>query len=147
MGGWRARCERMLIVAAAAALCSCTTTLEHENGPPKDPTSFEKKGERFQKSLAKRLEKQLVSPEEDAAKRMAQAADGILKPGEPIWIPDLGSTAGSVEISPSEREAGPRSLILLPFTAMGKVIGALKAKFTGKMDFAKASAAVKQLLT
>ncbi len=29
---------------------------------------------------------------------------------------------------------------------MGKVIGALKAKFTGKMDFAKASAAVKQLL-
>ncbi len=29
---------------------------------------------------------------------------------------------------------------------MGKVIGALKAKFTGKMDFAKASAAVKKLL-
>jgi uncharacterized protein YqeY len=30
---------------------------------------------------------------------------------------------------------------------MGKVIGALKAKFTGKMDFAKASGLVKAMLT
>ena len=29
---------------------------------------------------------------------------------------------------------------------MGKVVGALKAKFTGQMDFAKASAVVKGLL-
>jgi uncharacterized protein YqeY len=29
---------------------------------------------------------------------------------------------------------------------MGKVIGALKAKFTGQMDFAKASALVKAAL-
>ena len=29
---------------------------------------------------------------------------------------------------------------------MGKVVGALKAKYTGQMDFAKASAAVKGLL-
>jgi uncharacterized protein len=30
---------------------------------------------------------------------------------------------------------------------MGKVIGALKAKFVGKMDFAKASGLVKGMLT
>ena len=30
---------------------------------------------------------------------------------------------------------------------MGKVVGALKAKFTGQMDFAKASAAVKAALS
>jgi len=49
-----------------------------------------------------------------------------LQSGEPFWIPDLASPDGSMEISPSEREAGPRSLIVLPFTAMGKVIGALE---------------------
>ncbi len=32
MGGWRARCERIVIVAAVAALCSCSMTLEDE-GP------------------------------------------------------------------------------------------------------------------
>ena len=86
MRGWRARCEAMAIVAVAAALCSCSATMEHEHGPAKDTGSYASKGERFRRNLAKRLESQILSPAEEAAQRQARAGDGILQPGEPIWV-------------------------------------------------------------
>lgn len=89
MEGWRARCERIVIVAAAAALCSCSMTLEREGGPASPnkelKASMEKTKQRSQKSVAERVDKQRVAPGDEAAKRAARGPE-MLKPGEPIWI-------------------------------------------------------------
>src|ERR1700752_303956 len=90
MGGWRARCERIVIVAALAALCSsCSMTLEDEGpAPHRDvTTAIERTRARSEKSVTERIERQTIPPDEEAARRAAAVrTSGVLGPGEAIWI-------------------------------------------------------------
>ena len=52
-----------------------------------------------------------------------------------------GVERGTLEIAAAITETGATAM-----KDMGKVVGVLKAKFTGQMDFAKASALVKAAL-
>ena len=54
----------------------------------------------------------------------------------------LGEAEAAEAIKAAIAEVGASSI-----KDMGKVVAALKAKYTGKMDFAKASAAVKAALS
>jgi len=65
---------------------------------------------------------------------------------------ELYDKGGRAELAAQEREKAAIGAIIAETGAasikdMGKVIGALKAKYTGQMDFAKASGLVKAALT
>lgn len=52
--------------------------------------------------------------------------DRVLESGEPLWIPDALSGSAPEKAGGNDLDHKPGSLIMVPFTALGRVIGALE---------------------
>jgi len=98
---------------------------------------------------AARVLQGLVKQREDSAQQFRQAGRGELALKEEaeiavlkVYLPAEASDADiAAAVEAALGETGAASM-----KDMGKVIGALRGKYAGRMDFAKASALVKELL-
>ena len=83
-----------------------------------------------------RLSGSVVSKEESYVPVSHGIAGSIIKSGTPIWIPDTQASRKSRNIFQVNNGELPRSLLLLPFSAMGKVVGCLEmtSKHPNRLD-------------
>lgn len=107
----------------------------------KGPTSNDEVLALLQKMIKQRLESAEIYEKAGRAE-LAEQEKGevaIIQAYLPVQMDDAAVKAAIVAAVAETGASGVKE--------MGKVIGVLKAKYSGQMDFAKASAAVKELLS
>lgn len=66
-------------------------------------------------------------PEEERYVRLTQGLSGsVLKSGTHLWIPDTKASGKNRRLFPNNAENIPRSILVIPFFAKGKVLGCLE---------------------